>query len=123
MYVCAHVSVCVFVCVCTAVPVVFDDNEADRNRLSSERSMPPQTRCFIMGILCVCVCVCVCVYVHTVADKRPKIPTRCCFNEINQKARKSKHFVLCDNKMSFCFPAIIVCFLIRDYCSAIFLCA
>ena len=70
----------------------------------------------------VCVCARVCARVSLQKIRDPRIPTRCCFNEINQKDRKSKHFVLRD-KMSFCFAAIIGCFLIRDYRAAILLCA
>lgn len=105
-------------CACIGAPVVFDDNEEDRNRLSSELSLLPQTHGSLQHGHNVCVLAHACAFV---ADKRPEFPTRCCFNEINQKDGKSKHFVLCDNKMSFCFPAIIGCFLIQDYCSVILL--
>lgn len=129
MFVCvfADLSARVCVCVCTGASVVFDDNEADRNRLSSELSMPPQTHRLGMGILSECACVCgmcvfvlACVYLYispsenpvcecaSVEDKRPKIPTRCRFNEINQKDGESKHFVLCDNQnVILAFPAVI----------------
>lgn len=46
VFVRAHVRVCMRV---LERLVVFDDNEADGHRISSELSMPPQTRCSSMG--------------------------------------------------------------------------
>lgn len=112
------VCLCVCMYVCAGVPVVFDDNEADRNRLSSEFSLPPQTH---TAAYYPCTCVgCVRVRGRQIRDRKSQLDA--VLMKLIKKDGKSKHFVLCDNKMPFFFLAIIGCFLIRDYCSAILLC-
>jgi len=67
-------------------------------------------------------CVWVCVGVHLWQIGHQKSPLDTVLMKLIKKGRKWKHFVPCDNKMSFCFLATIGCFLMRDYCWGMSLC-
>lgn len=74
---CEHVQTSVCVCVCLMIMRQPDPGSQVRSQRHFKHIAEARARTCARAF---------------VADKRPKIPTQCCFNEINQNDGKSKHF-------------------------------